>query len=236
MSKILRAAQKLFGSTAGTNQMAEFGSFAAAVPARYSGSTITPAIIQTLSNYLEGWFAAIDGENAPTIEDMNAVCYLFSYQLAYLLQQGVAEWDAATTYFTNSMVSSGGTIYVSLVDTNLNHAVTDTTKWKNLSAPAQITSIDPGTQSPYALGSADLGKTFLINSVNGSMQFNLPAPVTNLVFTFKDAAGSLNVNNLTIHRNGSEKIENLAADYVSSSPYGEWTIACDGTNWFVTGR
>ncbi len=131
MSKIARATQKLFGSTAGTNQMAQFGSFAAATPMRYSGSTITPALVQNLSNYLEGWFAAIDGENAPTIEDMNALCYLFAYQLAYVLQTGVPEYDAGTTYFIGSIVTFSNALWVSITDTNLANTpvLTNQTNW-----------------------------------------------------------------------------------------------------------
>ena len=34
------------------------------------------------------------------------------YQLAYLLQQGIAEWDSGTTYYTNSVVQNGGSIYI----------------------------------------------------------------------------------------------------------------------------
>jgi len=98
MAKITRATQKLFGSTASANQMATYGSYAAGSPARFSGSTITPALIQSLSNYLQGWFGAVVGANAPTIEDMNSLCYLFAYQLGYILQEGVAEWDAGTTF------------------------------------------------------------------------------------------------------------------------------------------
>ncbi len=130
MAKLSRFTQLLFGSTAGLNQMAEYGSFAASTPARYSGATITPAIIQTLSNYLQGWFAAVDGENAPTIEDMNSLCYLFAYQLCYLMQEGVPEWDSGTTYFIGSIVNDGsGNLYISQQNTNLNHAITDSAWW-----------------------------------------------------------------------------------------------------------
>lgn len=123
MAKLPRYTQKVFGSTASTNQMAEFGSFAAGTPARYTGATITPDIVQTLSNYLSGWKGAIVGNNSPLLEDMNSLCYLFAYQIAYLMQEGIAEWDAGTTYYTNSLVTSGATIYRSLVDTNLNNSV-----------------------------------------------------------------------------------------------------------------
>src|SRR5580698_1314397 len=108
MSRLSRYTQLIFGSSASNNQMAEFGSFNEGTPQRYSGSTITPAIIQNLSNYLGGWFNAVVLSNSPTIEDMNSLCYLFAYQLAYILQVGVPEWDSGTTYYTGDIVSSSG--------------------------------------------------------------------------------------------------------------------------------
>lgn len=145
MGKTTRATQKLFGSTAGSNQMAEFGSFAAGVPARYSGTTITPAIIQSLSNYLEGWLGAVDGFYSPTVEDMNAICFLYSYQIFYILEMGIAEWDAGTTYYTGSIVNSGGTIYVSKTDDNTNNALTSTANWRPFLIPQTISFKADGT-------------------------------------------------------------------------------------------
>src|SRR4051812_27865136 len=101
-NKITRALQKQFGSSAGINTMAEFGSLFASyptIPTRYSGGTITPALVQALSNYITGWTGAAIGGNSPAIEDLNALCYLFAYQLGYVLQQGLPEWEAATPYF-----------------------------------------------------------------------------------------------------------------------------------------
>ena len=58
---------------------------------------------------------------------MNSVDYLIFYQLAYLLQEGIAEWTAGTSYFTGSLVNDGtGLQYKSLVDSNLNVALTNT--------------------------------------------------------------------------------------------------------------
>lgn len=130
MSKITRYTQKLFGSTAGPNQIAEFGSLAAGTPNRYSGSTVTPALIQALGNYLSGWEASVEGGFSPAIEDMNSLFYLLSYQTAYLLQQGVPEWDAGTTYYIGSIVQDGsGNIYTSLTNTNLNNVLSSVSNW-----------------------------------------------------------------------------------------------------------
>lgn len=129
MARLARYTQKTFGTNAGINQMAQYGSFAAGTPSTYSGATITPTIVQSLTNFLEGWYSAVEGAYSPAIEDMNALFYLAFFQLAYLNQTGVSEWDSGTTYYTGCLVQSSGVMYVSIIDTNLNQAITDSTKW-----------------------------------------------------------------------------------------------------------
>jgi len=125
MSRLARVFQKRFGSTHGSDQVAKFGSLFAGSPV----FTDDPALIQSLSNFLDGWYSAVIGGNAPAIQDMNALFVLLFYQLAYLFENGVPEWDSSTNYFIGSIVNSSGEFYVSLVDNNLNNAVTDLTKW-----------------------------------------------------------------------------------------------------------
>lgn len=127
MPKILRKNQKVFASTAGGTQVSKFGSLAAGAPA----FTSDPDLIQSLSNYLSGWFGAVVGSNSPAIEDMNAICYLFAYQLAYGFQAGVAEWNSLTTYYIGSFASDGlGNLYYSTTDNNLNNVLTSTANWR----------------------------------------------------------------------------------------------------------
>jgi hypothetical protein len=223
--------------------MAEFGSLAASAPLTYSGTTITPAIVQTLSNYLSGWFSAIVGANSPAIEDMNAICYLFAYQLSYLMGLGVAEWDAGTTYYAGSICQDGnGNLFVSLTNTNLNNALTSAANWRSYTKGNNLVAVNPagGTYtSPYTMTSADTGKVFLVNSANGAMTFNLPNPSSlpqGFNFVVKDAANNFGVNNCTMHRFAGENFEGVAADYVIAASGGEWEISTDLTNWYITGR
>jgi hypothetical protein len=178
MAKITRFTQKLFGSSAGANQIAEFGSFANGTPNRYSGATVTPALIQALSNYLSGWNAAVEAGNSPAIEDMNALCYLFSYQLGYLLQEGIAEWDAGTTYYIGSIVQDGtGVGYVSKTNSNLNNAVSDTSNWTplaNILANSRTRNVTTNGTDP-GVG----GMSICTSSGSYSMTSNTPAQITN---------------------------------------------------------
>lgn len=243
MARLSRYTQQIFGSSAGANQMAEYGSYAAGSPVTYSGSTITPAIVQTLSNYLTGWFGAIVGANSPAIEDMNALCYLYAYQIAYLMQLGVAEWDSGTTYYAGSICQDGnGNLFVSLTNSNTNNALTNSTYWRTFTKGNNLVAVNPASgtyASPYTMSSSDMGKTFLVSSVNGAMTFNLPQPSfvpVGFNFTVKDSGNNFAGNNCTMHRYGSENFEGLAVDYVFAASGAEWEISTDNTNWFITGR
>lgn len=165
MAKITRQTQKIFGSNAGFEQIAQFGSLNAGAPT----FTTNIATIQSLSNYLVGWFNAVLAGNSPAIEDMNAICYLYAYQLAYVLQAGVGEWDSGTTYYIGSIVNDGtGNLYVSLANDNTNNAVTSTSFWR-LTAPATLAqfclTIGDSNSSPQPVHTDLLGGVLASTSV-----------------------------------------------------------------------
>ena len=134
MSKLAVVLQKIFGgSLTPTGNIARFGSLAASSPA-YSGD---PADLQYLAAWANGLAAALinapGGLASPALEDLNALFYVITYQLAYLKQQGLAEWDPTVNYFIGSWAQDGtGVPYVSKTDNNLNHALTDTNNWTAL--------------------------------------------------------------------------------------------------------
>lgn len=123
MAKIERKTQKIFAGNADTDELAVFGSM-------ISGTPVYNDDIEALQSeaYTEGWKAAVAANEAPFMEEMNAVQYGFSKQLAYLFQQGIAEWDAGTTYYLNSFCQVGGVIYKSMQDENINHSPADDTE------------------------------------------------------------------------------------------------------------
>ncbi|MGB2578153.1 hypothetical protein AAIR98_000917 [Elusimicrobium simillimum] len=136
MPKIDRKNQKQFAGAANPiDNIAVFGSLAAQNPA-FSNN---PDEIQSLDAFLNGWLEAIVGDKNPTMEDMNALFYLAFYQLSYLFQQGIAEYDANTTYYMGSMVSISNqttglpALYYSKINENLgNNPASDTTSWGGL--------------------------------------------------------------------------------------------------------
>lgn len=123
MPKIERKTQKIFGGNAESDQLAVFGSM-------ITGTPVYNDDIEALQSeaYTEGWKAAVAANEAPFMEEMNAVQYGFSKQLAYLFQQGIPEWDAGTTYYLNSFCQVGGVIYKSKLDENINHSPGDDTE------------------------------------------------------------------------------------------------------------
>jgi len=130
MSGILRKTQQIFGANgiaSPTGILSQFGSLAAAAPI-YSAD---PAVIQALSAWAAGWASAniITGsppQPVPPMQDMNAALFVATYQLAYLLERGMAEWDTGTTYANTDFCRIGMVLYVSQADNNTgNNPATD---------------------------------------------------------------------------------------------------------------
>lgn len=143
MAKITRKTQKIFAETAGATGITEYGSPAGGSPV-YSTDLDN---IQTAA-WLTGWSAAaLAGSEIPTFQDFNAIHYTVSSQLGYVLQEGVAEYDAATDYYQNSIVKKTGTyeLYGSLINANTGNALpsqVDDANWKYL---GNLTDIATGT-------------------------------------------------------------------------------------------
>lgn len=68
---------------------------------------------------------------------------------------------------------------------------------------------------------------------SAARSLTLPAPAATSFIVVKDKTGSAETNNITIVRNGGEKIETVAASFVLNETLGSWTFVSDGTDWFV---
>lgn len=126
MAKLTRKHQKIFCDVAPTNKLGVFGSLAAGSPA-YSDD---PDTIQSLTAYGAGLGSALINNAPIAIEDLDGICNMLTRQVAYLMQTGIPEWNASTTYYIGSIVSNGtDALFVSVADDNLNNALSVTTKW-----------------------------------------------------------------------------------------------------------
>lgn len=156
MAKIERKTQKIFAGNAATDELAVFGSM-------ITGTPVYNDDIEALQSeaYTEGWKAAVAANEAPFMEEMNAVQYGFSKQLAYLFQQGIAEWDAGTTYYLNSFCQVGGVIYKSMQDENINHSPADDTEGTYWSP------LETGGGGSSGLEVGDIGMALYVDETKG---------------------------------------------------------------------
>lgn len=214
---------KIFGMDSGPQQLSVFGSLAAGLPA-YSSDV---EVIQGISQFTSGWFAAVLGNNSPAIEDMNSLHYVFGYQLAYLMQQGVAEWDDATTYYAGSLASgANGEIYISLTDDNLNNALTSTTNWALFRARVRTLTT-----------TGNIGQTDGVIRMSGTVGYTatLPAVASTPIgkcFTIKNVSSNGSV--MTLAGNGAETIDGSNTLTLQSTPVFESiTVQNNGTSWDI---
>lgn len=133
--KLERKVMEIYGENAATRDIIAYGSDIAGNIVE----TKDPDVIQTEA-YKTGVRSAVVGNNSTTLQNRQALDFLFSRQLKYLYQHGIAEWGADETYFVSSLaVDSNGNLYVSLTDNNKgNNPTTDTTNWQAFPTPAQL--------------------------------------------------------------------------------------------------
>lgn len=132
MPKLTRQNQKIFAKSSGANGIAVMGTMKTGTPV-YSTDLAT---IQSTA-YENGWDDAILNDKAPYLEEMNGVQYGFSYQTAYLLQEGIPEYLSTQTYYIGSLVKTVDAdgdvlIYQSKADDNTGNSLDDYTYWKRI--------------------------------------------------------------------------------------------------------
>lgn len=113
MSRPSRATFVQFGvNSNGAADICQYGSPATGSPVY----TKVIATLQALTAWTTGWAAETVANNRPFLEDMNAVDFVFSYMINYILTLGIAEYDVGTTYFVNSICQYNGVLYQCIND------------------------------------------------------------------------------------------------------------------------
>lgn len=149
--KLIRQTLTQFGSTVnGASEVGVFGSGATGSPTYTASITL----MQSLAAWNRGWAAETIANNRPFLEDMNAVDCVFGYQLSYMLQEGIPEYDTTgnSFYFLNSIVQYSGITY-QVINDNGGAGISATlptslTYWQPLRVAAQLgiwTSISAGS-------------------------------------------------------------------------------------------
>ena len=179
MATLTRQTQKIFGGNANADMLAVFGSMKTGTP-QYSTNLAT---LQSTA-YTQGWSEAILNDKAPYLEEMNAVQYGLSYQIAYLLQQGVPQYDANTEYSATSLVqvieNNELVIKRSLVDNNIGNPTTNTTYWADYFSAAILANkadVDLSNAVPLSSFAAALNgagiRTIIETYVNGASWYRV---------------------------------------------------------------
>lgn len=102
-------------------------------PAVLQGITGSGGSAAPSAAWLAGWLNATVGANKfPPLEEINCMDFVSIYQLAYILQEGIPEYDGNTTYSGSSVVKEPGTfnLYGSLANPNVGNLLSDATKWE----------------------------------------------------------------------------------------------------------
>lgn len=147
---------------------------------------------------------------------------------------------------------SGATVTMSrnATATNTGTTVTFSNRFAlSLSIQLQIAQLDEAVTSHLgALSNGVLVATSLITITEASdgavyacttdagafnCQLPVPGSFKNMKFTIVDKTGNFNTAALTLVRNGSEKINNLAANLALEANFGRWTVWCDGTDFYT---
>ena len=154
-AKLERKVMEIYGENAATRDIIPSGSDIAGNIVE----TKDPDVIQTEA-YKTGVRSAVVGNNSTTLQNRQALDFLFSRQLKYLFQKGIPEWKDTETYYNGSFVSDGnGKIYCSKVDDNIGNDLEDKTKWKEFTpgggglpiGAVYYSGFSTATQNPGAL-------------------------------------------------------------------------------------
>ena len=211
MPRITRKQQKVFAENATNNGV--FGSLQANDPTTSSD----PDTIQGRSAFANGWNdATYSSELLPPLEEFQAIQYVVTRQLAYLLQEGVPEWDSSTTYYKGNIVKvvSGAnyTLYESIIDSNTGNLTSDETKWSVCGASQDFTTGIHYWRADITYGLGDwvrgvdgTGAPDIFQSLQASNKGNV---VTNSTYW----------NPLGVGRNGFPLLSHMFFEHELSSP------------------
>ena len=100
----------------------------------------------------------------------------------------------------------------------------------------KIASSGSSNPAPYSLaGNLTLSSSYYVVFVDttAARSITLPAPANGTTFILKDISGLAETNNISLIRNGSEKIEGVAATRLLTTNWGVWTICSNGTDWLL---
>lgn len=88
--------------------------------------------------------------------------------------------------------------------------------------------------SPYQILTTD--DDLYVDTTGGAVTLIMPNPTVftgSKTYVIIDSKNKFDVNNVTLQRNGTEKIDNYAGDKTLSAIGGRYTVSTDMVDWFV---
>jgi hypothetical protein len=235
MAKITRKNLNVFGLTGSSTYFGEFGSQAAASPVE----TKDIDTIQQLGAWSTGWQDAVALGEAPYLQDMNGWMYVHSYEVAYLLQEGVAEWNTDAVYYTGSIVKKTGTfeLYGSLGDTNTGNAlpsrVTDA-NWQYLGLLTNLPSATASYRRPNLVYASATTVTLEsgINGTSGAVAVLFPD--MELRVTSSATLTTLDMTRVAVLTGGGKQSGLRTGSVANNSWYAVYAVKSQDTSDLIT--
>lgn len=228
MAKIERKNQKIFaGDVSPTGVIAQFGSLKATTP-NYSSDL---DVIQSLDAWIQGWQSAVISNHLPALQDLNALYYVLTKQIAYLMQSGIPEWNSEVTYYIGSLVTDGaGGIYKSVINDNINQSLSLATKWLNFGGISQTNIGDNYT----VLNTDHYIRWSLAPTGASNRTITLPTPASYLCGrkVLIKVISEITGGNVLVVTADSSTISGKAN--IPAIRYQSRCFFCDGVRWFCT--
>ena len=230
MARYPRITGKVFGRTASASgddpQIGEFGS---ALTGQYNG-TGDVSVIQGNSAWDNGFISCVTPTNQyPPLPEMTGFGKVLSQQICYLLQQGVAEYDSGTEYYTGNWCSYNGSLYIAKSDGFSNKLPTNTTYWNKFTGGFSrnlgeiVTSSLPLTDTTLHLADGSL------LSQQDYPEFT--SYIANLYNSLPSGEFSPAAQNSTLGNDSWSSIAYGNGLYIAVSLNNEYATSSDGTNW-----
>ncbi len=185
MAKLQRATQQVFASNANENSITQFGTAKNVSPNYTSNVEEIQGIGEGLSpeTFLNGWANSLETDLAPFMQDSNALWFMITYQIAYLMQQGIPEYDEGTEYSVGSLCKEEKNgvviIYKSLTDNNIGNATSDGTYWTMYSADDNLAKYEIGLPQPSLTNNLLANEVWLDGS-EGTLDINNYSSIVNI--------------------------------------------------------
>jgi len=212
MANLTRKQQKVFAQDALNN--GQFGSL-------QLGTKITTTdtdVIQALGAFLEGWNdAVVSGEELPALEEFQALHFLTTRQISYLLDKGIPEWEINSEYFIGDIQRevAGTKLYRSITDNNIGNVLTDVVNWVLL---VDLADISPATTT--TTGTSILPQQITVaNGTDTDHDIDFGAGV----FQFDDGSGQATASVLT------KQIDTVWSEGDNQGGLDTGTVAIDTT-------